>query len=75
MMPAKDPLPKLRGEETPMAKAIRCRDVGVDCDFEATSETVDDLMRQCAAHAKSAHGMDQIPPELAAKVQSAIRDV
>jgi predicted small metal-binding protein len=57
-----------------MAKTITCRDVGVDCDFQATGETVDDVLRQCADHAKSAHGMEEIPPELAAKVQSAIRE-
>jgi predicted small metal-binding protein len=58
-----------------MAKSISCRDVGVDCDFQATGETVDDVLQQCASHAKSAHGIDEITPELAAKVQSAIRDV
>jgi predicted small metal-binding protein len=57
-----------------MAKTISCRDVGVDCDFQATGETVDDVLRQCADHAKSAHGIEEIPPELAAKVQSAIRE-
>ena len=58
-----------------MAKSICCRDVGVDCDFRATGETVEDVMAQCAAHAKSAHGIDEIPPELAAIVQGAIKDV
>ena len=58
-----------------MAKSICCRDVGVDCDFQATGETVEEVMTQCAAHAKSAHGIDEIPPELAAKVQGAVRDV
>lgn len=58
-----------------MAKTMSCRDVGVDCDFQAIGETVDEVMRQCADHAKSAHGIDEIPPELAAKVQSAIREV
>ena len=57
-----------------MAKSITCRDVGVDCDFQATGETIDDVMAQCAAHARNAHGIDQIPPELAEKVQSAIKD-
>ena len=32
-------------------------------------------MQQCAEHAKSAHGMDEIPPELAAMVQGAIKNV
>jgi predicted small metal-binding protein len=31
-------------------------------------------MQACAQHAKKAHGMDSIPPELAAKVRAAIRD-
>jgi predicted small metal-binding protein len=48
--------------------------VGVDCDFKASAETVDELMQKTAAHAREAHGMNEIPPELAAKVQSAIRD-
>ena len=58
-----------------MAKAISCRDVGVDCDFEARANSVEDLMKQCAEHARSAHGMTEIPPELVAKVQGAIREV
>ena len=58
-----------------MAKSICCRDAGVDCDFKATAVTVDELMKQCASHAKRAHGIEEIPPELAARVQSAIRDV
>jgi predicted small metal-binding protein len=58
-----------------MAKTISCRDVSVDCDFQATGETVEDVMQKCAHHAKSADGLDEIPPELAVKVQSAIREV
>ncbi len=55
-------------------KSIRCRDVGVDCDFEARGETVEDVLRACSEHAKAEHGMNQIPPELAAKVRAAIRE-
>ena len=58
-----------------MAKSISCRDIGVDCDFRATGETVDDVMAQCAQHAKEAHGMEQIPPDMKAKVRSSIKDV
>jgi predicted small metal-binding protein len=57
-----------------MAKVINCRSVGVDCDYEARGETAEDVMRQCAEHARTAHGMTEIPPELAAKVRAAIRD-
>jgi len=58
-----------------MAKSISCRDVGVDCDFQANGETEEDVMKQCVAHAKSAHGIDEIPPELAAMVKGAMKDV
>ena len=57
-----------------MAKIMRCRDVGVDCDFEARGETVNEVLNQCAQHAKVDHGMDEIPAELAQKVIAAIRD-
>ena len=57
-----------------MAKTLCCRDVGVDCDFQASGETVDDILRQTAEHAKSAHGFDSIPPELGEKVMAAIKD-
>ena len=57
-----------------MTKSISCRDVGVDCDFKATGRTVEEVMQACADHAKKAHGMVSIPPELVAKVQAAIRD-
>ena len=58
-----------------MAKSISCKDVGMDCDFTATANTVEELMVKCAAHAKSDHGMQEIPPDVIAKVQGAIRDV
>ncbi len=57
-----------------MSKMVSCREVGVDCDFEARGETEQEVLQKCAEHAKAAHGMDEIPPELAAKVRSSIRD-
>ena len=58
-----------------MAKSISCRDVGMDCDFTAQAETTEELMQKCSAHAKSDHGIDEIPLELAEKVRAAVRDV
>jgi predicted small metal-binding protein len=57
-----------------MTKVISCRDVGMDCDFEARGETEQEIMQQCAEHARTDHGMTQIPADLAAKVRAAIRD-
>jgi predicted small metal-binding protein len=57
-----------------MAKIVRCRDVGVDCDFEARGTTEQEVMQQCVEHARREHGMKEIPPDLAMKVRDAIRD-
>ncbi len=55
-------------------KTVKCRDVGVDCDFVARGQTDQEVLRDAAEHARSAHGMKEIPPELAAKVKAAIRE-
>src|SRR3989304_1365428 len=44
-----------------MGKILRCREVGMDCDFEARGESVEKLIQNEAKHAKEAHGMEEIP--------------
>ena len=55
-------------------KVLKCRDVGVDCDFEARGATVDEILRQAAEHAKTCHTGTQITPELQTKIMAAIRE-
>jgi predicted small metal-binding protein len=50
------------------------RDVGMDCDFVAKGETEEDVLQQCADHARSAHNMTEIPAEIVDKVRVAIHD-
>ena len=38
-----------------MAKVLRCKDVGPDCDFVARAETEEDVLKQAAAHAGAVH--------------------
>ena len=57
-----------------MAKVLTCRDVGVECDFTARGETVEEIMQKAARHAKEDHGMTDIPPELFVKAKAAIRE-
>lgn len=57
-----------------MSKVFKCKDVGVDCDFVARGETEREVLKKCADHARTEHGMDPIPAELASKVKAAIRD-
>ena len=58
-----------------MAKEIKCADVGMDCEFVARAKTTDALLQQVVAHAAEVHGIEEITPDLHAKVASVIRDV
>jgi predicted small metal-binding protein len=58
-----------------MAKKLLCRDLGMDCDFEASGNTDEEILRQASTHARSVHQIKDMPPELAAKVKAAIRTV
>jgi predicted small metal-binding protein len=55
-----------------MELQVSCRDVGVDCDYVAHGRTEEELFKNAAEHGKSAHKMEQIPPEIVEKVRAAI---
>jgi predicted small metal-binding protein len=69
------PVISLAGGEGGMdMKVVSCRDVGMDCDFQARGATVEEVMKKCTEHARSAHDMDEIPAELVMKVKAAIHE-
>jgi predicted small metal-binding protein len=57
-----------------MSKVLRCADVVGSCDFVARGDSEQDILRQAAEHARSAHNLNEISPEVAEKVRAAIRD-
>jgi predicted small metal-binding protein len=57
-----------------MAKVFKCRDVGVDCDWQARAESEEQIMAQTRQHAKTAHDMEQIPQEMEDKIRAAIKE-
>ncbi len=57
-----------------MARRMSCKDVGPECDFVARGETDEEVMGQVAEHARTVHGMEEVPPELAEKAKAAIKD-
>jgi predicted small metal-binding protein len=57
-----------------MAKQLRCGDLMPGCNFVVEGKDVTEVMSKAAAHAKQAHGMTTIPPDVAKKAQAAIRD-
>lgn len=54
--------------------SLKCRDIGVDCPFEASAPTEAELMKKVAQHAKEAHGMETVPPETMEKIKKAIKE-
>ena len=57
-----------------MPKVLKCGDLMPGCSFVAEGKDVAEVMAKGAEHAKKDHGMTTIPPELAQKVQAAIKD-
>jgi predicted small metal-binding protein len=55
-------------------KVLKCRDIGVACDWEGRGATVEEVMAKATEHAKKEHGMATIPPDMAAKVKAAVKD-
>jgi predicted small metal-binding protein len=57
-----------------MAKILKCSDVNPGCNFEIRGNSEDEVLKKAADHAKTAHNMQNIPPDVLAKARSAIRD-
>jgi predicted small metal-binding protein len=54
-------------------KELRCNDVMPGCTTVIRGDDEKEVMTKAAEHAKSAHNIETITPEIAAKVQQAIR--
>jgi predicted small metal-binding protein len=57
-----------------MAKILKCGDLMPGCNFVAEGKDEAEVMAKGVQHAKQAHGMATIPPEMAAKVKGAIKE-
>jgi len=53
--------------------SFRCKDIGMDCAFEATARTEEELMKKILEHAAKAHNMKMVPPDVLAKIKNAIK--
>jgi predicted small metal-binding protein len=53
--------------------SFACKDIGMDCKFQTTAPTEAELMKKIEDHAKSAHKIDTVPPDLMAKIKKAIK--
>jgi predicted small metal-binding protein len=57
-----------------MAKVLRCNDLMPGCAFEAKGASVDEVLAQAAEHAKTAHGIAEMPAGMVPQIMGAIRD-
>lgn len=56
-----------------MSHILSCGDIVPGCSAQMTGETEQDVLRQAAEHAKTAHGLATIDDATAMKVKAAIR--
>ena len=57
-----------------MAKVLKCSDVNPGCNVEIRGNSEDEVLKKATDHAKTAHNMQNIPPDVLSKVRSAIHD-
>ncbi|HEY3612155.1 MAG TPA: DUF1059 domain-containing protein [Gaiellales bacterium] len=56
-------------------KQFKCGDVVPGCAWETRSEDETALFEDIQVHAREAHGMDEVPPEVVVAIQGVITEV
>jgi len=57
-----------------MEKLLRCRDMGVDCDFEACGENAEEALKTAIDHARAIHGLKDISDKDRMRARAAVQD-
>jgi predicted small metal-binding protein len=57
-----------------MTKVLKCGDLNPGCNFEIHGHSENEVLKQAVAHAKTAHHMKDVPPDVLSKARSAIHD-
>jgi predicted small metal-binding protein len=56
-------------------KQFKCGDVVLGCEWVTRSEDDEELFNEISSHARDAHAMDEVPPEVVEKIQTVITEV
>ena len=56
-------------------KQFKCGDVVPGCQWVTRSDDEKELFEQIHSHARDAHGMDEVPPEVVDAIQAVITEV
>ena len=57
-----------------MEKLLRCRNLGLDCDFEACGETKEEVLKTALDHARAIHGLKNISEKDLMRARETIQD-
>jgi predicted small metal-binding protein len=57
-----------------MEKLLRCRDLGVDCDFEACGENAEEVLKTAVDHAWAIHGLKDVSEKDRLRARAAVQD-
>lgn len=57
-----------------MTKVLKCNDLMPGCSFEARGNSEEEVLTKAAEHARTAHNLTEISPELASQVRGAIHN-
>lgn len=57
-----------------MGKILRCRDIGVDCDFVARGKTKEEVLKKAAEHARKDHNIKRVTKDYIKSWQEHIRN-
>jgi predicted small metal-binding protein len=56
-------------------KQFKCDDVVLGCKWVTRSEDEEELFEAIHSHARDAHGMDEVPPEVVDQIHNVITEV
>ncbi len=56
-------------------KQFRCGDVVLGCEWVTRKEDEGELFEEITSHARDAHGMDEVPPEVVDAIHKVITEV
>ena len=54
--------------------SFKCRDIGMDCPFEASAPSREELMAKITEHANKVHHLNPPPADLVEKIKKAIKE-
>jgi predicted small metal-binding protein len=68
-------MPGANGDGREAMKQFRCGDVVLGCEWVTRREDEQELLEEIQSHAREAHGMDEVPPEVEDQIHKVITEV